>query len=66
MHELLTYGQNLGTISYVLFFRYFKIQSYDYLTKKMHFYLMRKNSYGIILKEEPKEQHLSAVPKSCT
>ena len=55
MHELLTYGQNLGTISYVLFFRYFKIQSYDYLTKKIHFYLMRKNSYGIILKEEPKE-----------
>ena len=32
----------------------------------MHFYLMRKNSYGIILKEEPKEQHLNAVPKSCT
>ena len=27
---------------------------------------MRKNSYGRILKEEPKEQHLSIVPKSCS
>ena len=26
---------------------------------------MRKNSYGKILKGEPKEQHLSTVPKSC-
>ena len=25
---------------------------------------MRKNSYGIILEGEPKEQHLNTVPKS--
>ena len=27
---------------------------------------MRKNSHGRILKGEPKEQHLSTVPKSCS
>ena len=27
---------------------------------------MRNNPYGIILKEEPKKQHLSTVPKSCS
>ena len=27
---------------------------------------MRKNSYGKILKEEPKKQYLSNVPKSCS
>ena len=26
---------------------------------------MKKNPHGRILKEEPKEQHLSTVPKSC-
>ena len=26
---------------------------------------MRKNPHGIILKEEPKEQYLSTVPKFC-
>ena len=26
---------------------------------------MRKNSHGKILKEEPKEQHLIIIPKSC-
>ena len=41
------------------------IQSYDYLTKKIHFHLMRKIPHDRILREEPKEQHLSIVPKSC-
>ena len=27
---------------------------------------MRKNLHDRILKEEPKEQHLSTVPKSCS
>ena len=27
---------------------------------------MRKYSHGRILKEEPKEQHVSTVPKSCS
>ena len=26
---------------------------------------MRKNSHGRILKREPKEQHLSTIPKFC-
>jgi len=41
-----------------------KILPYGYLIKKIHFYSMRKNSHGRILREEPKEQHLSTVPKS--
>jgi len=27
---------------------------------------MKKNPHGRILKREPKEQHLSTVPKSCS
>ena len=42
-----------------------KIQSCDYLIKKIHFHLMRKNPHDKILKWEPKEQHLSTIPKSC-
>ena len=27
---------------------------------------MRKNLYGRIIREQPKEQHLNTVPKSCS
>ena len=37
-----------------------------YLTKKIHFILMRKNSYDKILKGKFKEQYLNIVPKSCS
>ena len=43
-----------------------KIQPCGYLTKKCTSILWEKNPHSRILKEEPKEQHLSTVPKSCS
>ena len=45
-----------------------KIQPYGYLTKKYTFIPLKKkkNQHGKILKEEPKKQYLSIIPKSCS
>ena len=59
-------GQNLSTLPYVLFRKFLFYNSVMWLlNSKIDFYLMRKNPHDRILKEEPKEQHLSTVPKSC-
>ena len=59
-------GQNLSTLPYVLFRKFLSYNSIMWLlNSKIDFYLMRKNPHDRILKEEPKEQHLSTVPKSC-
>ena len=59
-------GQNLSTLPYVLFRKFLCYNSVMWLlNSKIDFYLMRKNPHDRILKEEPKEQHLSTVPKSC-
>ena len=42
----------------------FKIELCGYLTKKIHFYSIKKNPHDWILRGECKEQHLSTVPKS--
>ena len=60
------YGQNLDPVLRCYYLDSFsKIQLCGYLIKKIYFHPIRKNSCGRILRGEPKEQHLSTIPKFC-